>query len=144
MEMPLSKLLLILIAAAAVPNAYADLFPISDVSYPHLVITDPASMPVTWHRKSMAFMLAHSAGVRINARCVFLVTSLSAKKNITMTVVAFNQGNLLHPIHPLAAAGHRPSHGQRVDQPSGRIQEQDVRRDCRHHYPVVGQPSALC
>lgn len=65
----LQLLLLVLLAAATVPKpACADLFPISDVSYPHLVITDPASMPVVWHKKSMAFMLAHSAGVRINAR----------------------------------------------------------------------------
>lgn len=57
-----------LLLALLVEQALGELFPLSDVSYPHLFITDPVSMPVVWHRKSVAFMLAHSAGVRINAR----------------------------------------------------------------------------
>lgn len=48
--------------------AQAELFPISDESYPHLVITDPSNVPVTWHKKSIAFRLANSAAVRINSR----------------------------------------------------------------------------
>lgn len=65
-------LLLKLLAAgsAVIGLSSAELFPLSDVSYPHLFITDPSSMPVIWHKKSVAFMLAHSAGVRISARSV--------------------------------------------------------------------------
>lgn len=64
MPRPLCSLLL----ALAAGRALGELFPLSDVSYPHLFITDPVSMPIVWHKKSVAFMLAHSAGVRISAR----------------------------------------------------------------------------
>lgn len=79
---PLASVLLLLALLASIPSSsHAELFPLNDVSYPHLFITDPASMPVIWHKKSVAFMLAHSAGVRINARwgfveCVFMMVGV--------------------------------------------------------------------
>lgn len=64
----LSLIAAALLLAFGTSPAAGELYPLSDVSYPHLFITDPSNMPVVWHKKSMAFMLAHSAGVRINAR----------------------------------------------------------------------------
>ena len=48
----------------------AEVFPISDSSYPHIFIQDPVTFPVVWHKKTFGFRLAHSAAVRINSRCV--------------------------------------------------------------------------
>jgi hypothetical protein len=64
------KILLMTAAAYStiLTQSRAELFTVSDVSYPHLVITDPASTPVVWHKKSIAFKLVHSLAVRINAR----------------------------------------------------------------------------
>jgi hypothetical protein len=46
------RLLGILLAAV---GCGAELFPISDTAYPHIFITDPATIPVVWHRKVFAF-----------------------------------------------------------------------------------------
>ncbi len=66
--MPKTVKSVLFFALVLVQSSHAELFPLNDMSYPHLFITDPVSMPVIWHKKSVAFMLAHSAGVRINAR----------------------------------------------------------------------------
>jgi hypothetical protein len=34
-----------------------ELFPISDTSYPHIFMTDPATVPLVWHKKFFAFRL---------------------------------------------------------------------------------------
>jgi hypothetical protein len=57
-------------------TARAELFPISNGSYPYLVITDPSTVNVAWHTKSMAFRLAHSAAVRINSRGICFIPSV--------------------------------------------------------------------
>ena len=53
----------------------AELFPISDTSYPHVVIMEQTGTPVTWHRKSVAFKLVHSIAVRINSRGIQFIPS---------------------------------------------------------------------
>lgn len=58
-----------------VARCSAEIFPISDTSYPHVVISDPSSMPVAWHKKSIAFRLLHSSAVRVNARGIRFVPS---------------------------------------------------------------------
>jgi len=40
--------------------ANGELFPISDTTYPHIFISDPATVPVIWHRKSFAFRHVHA------------------------------------------------------------------------------------
>jgi hypothetical protein len=72
-------------------NGAAELFPISDASYPYLVITDPSMVNVAWHIKSIAFRLAHSAAVRINSRGIRFIPSvhtlhLSMQKGVQETL----------------------------------------------------------
>ena len=46
----------------------AEIFGISDHSYPHVFITDPVQAPISWHSKEMGFRLQNSAAIRINSR----------------------------------------------------------------------------
>lgn len=46
----------------------AELFGISDKSYPYVLITDPVQAPVFWHQRAFGFRVHNSAAVRINAR----------------------------------------------------------------------------
>lgn len=49
--------------------AQAEIFGISDKSYPHVYITDPVQAPVVaWHKKAFGFRLSSCAAVRINSR----------------------------------------------------------------------------
>lgn len=64
-------------------SSKCELFPISDSSYPHLIITDPASAAVYWHKKAVGFRLAHSAAVRINSRGIRFIPSSHTLKIAT-------------------------------------------------------------
>lgn len=58
-----------------------ELLPISDVSYPYITLVGGSQQqpqqpqPVVWHTRRVAFRLAHSAAVRVNARGVRFVPS---------------------------------------------------------------------
>ena len=71
----LALLFFVFLMLQAIAPCKAEIFSISDVTYPHLVISDPLNLPVVWHKKSLAFRLVHSAAVRISARGIRFVPS---------------------------------------------------------------------
>lgn len=54
---------LLLMALASTPPhiAHAELFPVSDAAYPHIVISEPGTVPVVWHKKFVAFRYMQAA-----------------------------------------------------------------------------------
>jgi hypothetical protein len=55
MTMQYKLLLEALLALVLLNGSACELFPLSDTAYPHVWISDPATVPVTWHRKIFAF-----------------------------------------------------------------------------------------
>jgi hypothetical protein len=68
-------MLALFLLASCSSMCLAEIFGISDHSYPHVLITDPIQAPVVWHKKAFGFRLLNSAAVRINARGIWFIPS---------------------------------------------------------------------
>lgn len=101
----MSKTLILL--SMMVPLSPAEMFGISDKSYPHVFLTDPVQAPIVWHQKAIGFRLFHSAAVRINSRGIRFIASensliLGMLENTdsqppgVTTATSMNQMMLLH------------------------------------------------